>query len=191
MSNEYNEEMMTAKEQNRKNARDRYRIANGIPLEKEVTRGGAHNVKYSSKEEAHQAKLEYNREWYQSHIDLIQLKQKEWRLTHPEKMKEYNDKAIQKYRLAHNIPLDVEVVRRRRRDASCYITCQCGKTYSFTNKTNHDKTKFHTEFIKTISILREEVTTELTNNKKKKKRAIEFIIVEDEEIEEEIIMKWW
>ena len=188
MSNEYNEEM-TAEERKRKYARDRYRIANGIPLDKEVTRGGAHNVKYSSKEEAHQAKLEYDREWYKSHRDSMRLEQKEWRLTHPEKMEEYNEKAKQKYRLAHNISLDIEDGRKRR-DDSCYITCQCGKTYSFTNKTKHDKTKFHTEFLKTNSILREEVTTELTNKKKKKKRAFEFII-EDEEIGEEIIIKWW
>jgi len=199
---------------NRARTREKYRKQHNIPLDAGDTRGGAHNCKYSNEEEARQAKNRQSKEYrLRNTFDCECGKLGVTNQTNHERTKFHRDylKSIICGEIAapaetagpppagneEEIIRDTEPKRRRNEVIidTRYKKCRCGKSYTITNKRNHDRTKFHINFLNSIicgeitaPAENEEETFEIIPAKKKKQRK--YILVEVE-VEEEMMTKWW
>jgi hypothetical protein len=86
---------------------------------------------------------EYQKMYYNSHLDTIKEKQKTYREnSNKDAVKEYNKQYFKPY-----YEMNKEVIREKARQIN---TCDCGNCYTITNKARHEKTNKHQDYLKSL-----------------------------------------
>jgi len=127
--------------------RERYYIENNVCVNKQIP--GRTNKEYyeDNKDKIKKQNKEYRednkeklkkqkKEYRENNKEKIQEYEREWREENKEKLQEY----IREYREANG-----EAIRKKQREK---FNCDCGGSYTVSNKTFHLKTKKHIKFIK-------------------------------------------